>query len=71
MCDWAVRSLAPVSRSLRITGRVEEWERWSGMWFPESGEYLPQGALAPLLIDLSNDLGEYYEPNVWMRHRVR
>jgi len=63
--------LAPVPRSLRITGTVEEWERWSGMRFPESGEYLPPGALAPLHIDSSNDLGEYYEPNVWMRHLVR
>jgi hypothetical protein len=62
--------LAPVPRSLRITGTVEEWERWSGMRFPESGEYLPPGALAPLLIDLPGDLGEYYEPNVWMRHGV-
>jgi hypothetical protein len=38
------------------------------MRFPESGKYLPPGALAPLHIDSSNNLGEYYEPNVWMRH---
>jgi hypothetical protein len=63
--------LAPVPRSLRITGTVEDWERWSGMRFPESGEYLPPGALAPLRIDSSKDLGEYNEPNVWMRHPVR
>jgi hypothetical protein len=63
--------LAPAPRSLRITGTVEEWERWTGMRFPESGEYLPPGALAPLHIDSSKDLGEYSEPNVWMRHLVR
>jgi hypothetical protein len=62
--------LTPAPRSLRITGTVKEWEQWSGMRFPESGEYLPQGALAPLVIDVPGDVGEYYEPNVWVRHRV-
>ena len=32
------------------------------MRFPESGEYLPQGALAPVVIDVAGDLGAYYEP---------
>jgi hypothetical protein len=56
--------------SLRITGTVAEWEQWVGMRFPESGEYVfPQG-LAPLTVDVDADLGSYWEPNVWMRHRV-
>ena len=31
--------LKPEPRSLRITGSVAEWEEWTGMSFPESGEY--------------------------------
>jgi hypothetical protein len=62
--------LKPEPRSLRITGTVAEWEEWTGMPFPESGEYVfPQG-LATLAIDREADAGRYWEPNVWMRHRV-
>jgi hypothetical protein len=62
--------LKPEPESLRITGTVAEWEEWTEMAFPESGEYVfPQG-LATVQIDRERDLGEYWEPNVWMRHQV-
>jgi hypothetical protein len=62
--------LKPEPHSLRITGTVAEWESWTGMAFPESGEYVfPQG-LAPVSIDRAADRGAYWEPNVWMLHRV-
>jgi GNAT superfamily N-acetyltransferase len=57
-------------RSLLITGSVAEWEGWVGMPFPESGEYVFPHGLAPLRVDREADLGTYYEPNVWARHRV-
>ncbi len=57
--------------SLRITGTVAEWEQWTGMRFPESGEYwFPEG-LTTVSIDREGDAGRYWEPNVWMRHTVR
>jgi GNAT superfamily N-acetyltransferase len=57
-------------RSLRISGSVEEWEAWIGMEFPVSGDYVfPQG-LALLSIDRVADRGLYYEPNIWVRHRL-
>lgn len=60
--------LRPEPRSLRITGSVAEWEEWTGMAFPESGEYVfPQG-LATLTIDREADAGRYWEPNVWIEH---
>lgn len=60
----------PEPRSLRITGTVAEWESWTEMAFPESGEYVfPQG-LATVAIDRDEDRGRYWEPNVWMRHAV-
>ena len=56
--------------SLRISGTVEEWESWTKMAFPVSGEYVfPQG-LALVSIDRDADRGLYFEPNVWVRHRV-
>jgi hypothetical protein len=61
--------LAPAPRSLKITGTVAEWEEWTGVAMPESGEYLFADALAPVSIDRERDVGTYYEPNVWMIHR--
>lgn len=62
--------MKPASRSLQITGTVREWEEWTEMSFPESGTYVFPRGLAPLEIDVDDDLGRYWEPNVWMRHPV-
>ena len=53
-----------------IPGSIPDWEKWTQMSFPESGEYVVPGALQPVTIDLDSDLGTYEEPNVWMRHSV-
>jgi hypothetical protein len=63
--------LKPEPRSLRITGTVDEWETWTGMSFPESGDYWFPGGLATVGIDRTSDSGSYWEPNVWMHHRLR
>ena len=39
------------------------------MAFPESGSYVFPECLAPLEVDRDADLGAYWEPNVWVRHR--
>jgi hypothetical protein len=62
--------LKPEPESLRITGTVDEWETWTRMPFPESGEYVFPGGLATVEIDRERDVGRYWEPNVWMRHFV-
>jgi hypothetical protein len=54
--------------SLRITGTVGEWEAWTSMAFPETGDYVFPEGLAPVHIDRGADLGSYWEPNVWMIH---
>jgi hypothetical protein len=60
--------LKPEPRSLRITGSSDEWETWTGIAFPEDGEYVfPQG-LAPLTV--RDGRGGYWEPNVWMLHKI-
>ncbi len=62
--------LKPAPESVRITGSVKEWESWTGMTFPESGDYVFPRGLAPVRIDRERDTGEYWEPNVWLRHRL-
>jgi hypothetical protein len=62
--------LKPEPRSLRITATVEEWETWTGMSFPESGDYWFPGGLATVAIDRETDEGRYWEPNVWMYHAL-
>jgi hypothetical protein len=57
-------------KSMTITGTIGEWEGWTGMRFPESGDYVVPGALRPVVMDLKRDVGTYEEPNVWMRHPV-
>jgi hypothetical protein len=55
-------------RSLRITGTVTDWETWTGMSFPATGDYVFPAGLATVHIDTDEDLGEYWEPNVWLVH---
>lgn len=62
--------LRPEPESMRITGTVAEWEEWTGMPFPDSGEYWFPGGLATLDVDRHADVGAYWEPNVWMHHRL-
>jgi GNAT superfamily N-acetyltransferase len=56
--------------SMRIPATVADWERWTRMRFPESGEYIVPAALVPVRIDRERDEGLYVEPNVWMAHGV-
>lgn len=57
-------------RSMLIEGSVAEWEKWTGMAFPDSGGYVVSGALTPITIDRERDCGRYVEPNVWMEHQL-
>lgn len=64
------RIAAPIAKSARITGTVAEWESWTAMAFPESGNYVFPGGLDTLNIDRGADVGGYWEPNVWIVHAV-
>lgn len=55
-------------RSLQIEAPVADWEEWTGMTFPEDGEYVFPAGLAPLSV--RSGVGYYWEPNIWMRHAV-
>ena len=62
------RGLRPEPRSLHIVAPVAEWEGWTATAFPEDGEYVFPGGLAPLVA--ARGVGDYWEPNVWMLHQV-
>jgi hypothetical protein len=56
------------AESLQIEAPVADWEQWTGMAFPEDGEYVFPLGLAPLRVH--RGIGSYWEPNVWMRHDI-
>jgi hypothetical protein len=61
----------PTAASAHITGTVGEWETWTLMAFPETGDCVFPAGLATVHIDRERDLGEYWEPNVWIIHQAR
>ena len=60
--------LAPAPRSMIIIGTVAEWEDWTAMAYPETGQYVVPDALDLVAIDREQDRGTYAETNLWMRH---
>ncbi len=60
--------LGSAPRSMTIAGTRAEWEEWTGMTFPDDGDYVVPGALVP--VHFKNERGLYVEPNVWVRHQV-
>jgi hypothetical protein len=61
-------TLRTAPKSLQIEAPVSEWEEWTGMAFPEDGEYVFPAGLAPLSV--RDGVGSYWEPNIWVRHEV-
>jgi hypothetical protein len=63
--------LKPCHQAMIIRGTRAEWEEWTSLKFPQSGQYYIPGALNPMEMDLEKNEGIYIEPNVWMVHQVR
>lgn len=55
-------------RSMTIAGSIAEWHEWTGLGLPVSGQYVVEGALAPIQVDVAADRGIYFDPNVWVVH---
>ena len=54
--------------SMTMRGTIADWEAWTGLRFPESGDYVLTGGTSPVSIDLERDEGVYHDQNVWMVH---
>lgn len=64
------RIVKSCTRAMTIPGTVSEWESWTDMAFPGSGEYIVPQALTPVIIDREQNKGTYIEPNVWVEHKA-
>lgn len=62
--------IKPCVKSMRITYSVDQWERLTGLRFPESGSYVVPDALTLVEVDRALNTGTYVEPNVWLRHAL-
>jgi len=62
------RILRVCHASLTVEGTRDDWQSWTGLWLPESGDYVVDGGLVPVRFDVAKNLGRYVEPNVWMLH---
>jgi hypothetical protein len=68
-CRLGARVLCTAPASQTMTGSVAEWEAWTEMKFPQSGNYVVPNGLSFLSIDRELDRGTYIEPNVWVQHK--
>jgi GNAT superfamily N-acetyltransferase len=57
---------APAPESMVMDCPVADWEEWTGMRFPEDGDYVVPEMLA--LLYVRDGRGRHVEPNVWLRH---
>ena len=55
-------------RSMTVRGSVADWASWTGLTFPDSGDYIVPTATAPVTIDRERDEGVYFDQNVWIVH---
>ena len=62
------RLVGPCERSMVVEEHIAFWETWAGRRFETSGDYVLEGALVPISIDLERQIGRYEEPNVWVTY---
>ena len=62
------RLVGPCERSMVVEEHVAFWETWAGRHFEESGDYILEGALVPVSVDVERKVGRYEEPNVWVAY---
>jgi len=55
-------------RSMTIKGDIGFWEKIMNKKITKSGDHILDGALHPIRIDLKNNIGEYREPNIWIKY---
>lgn len=62
------RIVRAATRSMEIRGPIADWEAWTGLEFPDTGEYVLPTATSPLAVDHERGDGVYYDQNVWVVH---
>ncbi len=59
--------IRPEAESAVFEASIADWQSWTGMKFPASGDYWLPGGLSTLHIDQENNSGRHCEPHVWFR----
>jgi hypothetical protein len=62
------RIVRPSPRSMAMRGTIADWQSWTGLRFPDSGDYVVKGGTSPVRIDVERDEGVYHDQNVWVVH---
>jgi hypothetical protein len=62
------RVVRPSPESMTMRGTIADWESWTGLRFPDSGDYVVKGGTSPVRIDVDRDEGVYHDQNVWVVH---
>lgn len=60
--------VGPCERSMVVEEPIPFWETWARQRLDKSGDYTIDGALAPVSINVDEQLGRYEEPNVWVAY---
>ncbi|WP_273795025.1 GNAT family N-acetyltransferase [Brucella intermedia] len=58
--------IKPALKSCTIEAPLIIWQNWTNQVFSQSGSYALPEMLVPLKVDVSEGVGRYIEPNVWM-----
>ncbi|MCP4706076.1 MAG: GNAT family N-acetyltransferase [candidate division Zixibacteria bacterium] len=66
--NLGARIIKVCPESMRMSGTIDEWEEWTEMKLPDSGEYIITEALNTVIVDEKKESVTYIEPNVWMFH---
>jgi hypothetical protein len=61
--------LHPCSQAMRVKGTRQQWSAWTGMEFPDDGDYVIPYGLVPL--SFRGAEGEYVEPGIWVLHELQ
>ncbi len=55
---------------MTIKGSVKDWEEWTGLKMLGSGEFIIEGALNPVNINIDKNIGEYADPCIWIKYNI-
>jgi GNAT superfamily N-acetyltransferase len=64
------RVVGVAPRSMTILGSLDEWRRWTGLPFAQTGPVEVADALVPVSCDVESGWAVYVEPNVWVNHNL-
>jgi GNAT superfamily N-acetyltransferase len=62
--------LGACKRSMVVEEPLGFWETWTKQRFTKTGDYVIEGGLVPVHIDVERQIGRYEEPNIWISYAV-